>query len=160
IGRVIAGAPRSAVYVVLAAALAIPTAEVALRWIHLRPTEWLLPAEEPQRQPDARLGWVLVPGRTRRSPVGGRSVEYPIDAAGYRVARVDAPVDPDRPPIVCAGESVMFGEGLTCAESIPAQVGTMLGIQSANLAVHGFSSDQAFVRIENELPHFRRPVAV
>src|SRR5262249_34390394 len=63
IGRVIAGAPRSAVYVVLAAALAIPTAEVALRWIHLRPTEWLLPAEEPQRQPDARLGWVLVPGR-------------------------------------------------------------------------------------------------
>ena len=35
-----------------------------------------------------------------------------------------------------------------------------VGIQSANLAVHGFGSDQAYLRLEMELPHFRQPMAV
>lgn len=54
----------------------------------------------------------------------------------------------------------MFGEGLTWEESVPAQVGAMMGKQSANLAVDGFGSDQAYLRLQTELPHFRRPVAV
>jgi hypothetical protein len=62
--------------------------------------------------------------------------------------------------VLFTGESVMFGEGLTWEESIPAQVGGMLGVQSANLAVHGFGTDQAYLRLERELPRFRRPVAV
>jgi hypothetical protein len=69
-------------------------------------------------------------------------------------------VDSDLPTIVFIGESVMFGEGLTWDESVPAQVGAMMRTQSANLAVHGFSSDQAYLRLETELPRFRRPVAV
>jgi hypothetical protein len=36
----------------------------------------------------------------------------------------------------------------------------MMGVQSANLAVHGFGSDQAYLRLKMELPHFRRPIAV
>ena len=54
----------------------------------------------------------------------------------------------------------LFGEGLTWEESIPAQVGALTGIQSANLAVHGFGKDQAFLRLQVELPRFERPVAV
>ena len=54
----------------------------------------------------------------------------------------------------------MFGKGLTWDESIPAQVGAMLETQSANLAVDGYGSDQAFLRLQAELPYFRRPVAV
>src|SRR5207253_3563712 len=61
---------------------------------------------------------------------------------------------------VFVGESVMFGEGLTYDESVPAQVGAMRKMQSANLAVHGFSVDQEYLRLEMELPRFRRPVAV
>jgi hypothetical protein len=87
-------------------------------------------------------------------------VEYAIDPAGYRVRRLDEPVDPARPTILFTGESVMFGEGLTWEETVPAQVGAMLGLQSANLAVHGYSNDQAYLRLEAELPRFRRPVAV
>src|SRR5437899_1538605 len=67
---------------------------------------------------------------------------------------------PSRPTVVFAGESVMFGEGLTWDESIPAQAGESLGIQTANLAVHGYSSDQAYLRLERELPRFTEPVAV
>jgi hypothetical protein len=43
---------------------------------------------------------------------------------------------------------------------VPGQVETLLGTQSANLAVHGFASDQAYLRLSEELPRFRRPVAV
>ena len=53
------------------------------------------------------------------------------------------------------GESVMFGKGLTWEESIPAQVGAMLGKQSANLAVDGYGNDQAYLRVQAELPRFR-----
>ncbi len=153
-------APAMTLQVVAAAALAIAASELALRWIHLRPTEWLVREEEPRRQEDPQLGWVLAPARTGRSHVGGRTVEYAIDAAGYRVRRVEEPVDPRRPTLVFAGESVMFGEGLTWEESIPAQASAILGIQSANLAVHGYSTDQIYLRAARELPRFRQPVAV
>src|SRR4029077_2510083 len=73
---------------------------------------------------------------------------------------MDEPVDPERPTILFIGESVMFGEGLTYAESIPAQVGAIMKVQTANLAVHGYGNDQAYLRLQTELPHFRRPMAV
>jgi hypothetical protein len=72
----------------------------------------------------------------------------------------DEAVDPRRPTMLFIGESVIVGEGLTWEESVPAQVGAMMGIQSANLAVHGFASDQAYLRLQMELPRFQRPVAV
>jgi hypothetical protein len=33
-------------------------------------------------------------------------------------------------------------------------------VQSVNLAVHGFSTDQTYLRLQEELPRFRSPVAV
>ncbi len=115
---------------------------------------------EPLRRQDPRLGWTFVPGRIGQKMVGGRVIDYAFDPAGYRVRRVEEPVDPERPTILFAGESVMVGEGLTWEESVPAQVGAMMGVQSANLAVDGFATDQAYLRLEAEMPRFRRPVAV
>jgi hypothetical protein len=160
LAHLLTSAPMMTLQVVLAAVLAIASSELALRWIHLQPTEWLVREEEPRRQDDPQLGWVLAPVRTGRSNVAGRTVEYAVDAGGYRVRRFDEPVDPERPTIVFAGESVMFGEGLAWEESIPAQVSAMVGIQSANLAVHGYSSDQIYLRLVQELPRFQQPVAV
>ena len=144
----------------IAAVLALAASELVLRRVHLRPTEWILPEEEPRRQPDPRLGWTFVPARTGRSKIGGRVVEYALDASGYRVRRPDEAVDPERPTILFIGESVMFGEGLMWDETVPAHVGATMGVQSANLAVHGYSTDQAYLRLQRELPRFRRPVAV
>ena len=138
LARLMAHAWGTVLQVTVAAVLAIVASEFALRWVQLRPTEWLIAEEEPRRQADSQLGWVLAPARTGRSRIGGRTIEYAIDAAGDRVQRVDDPVDPARATVVFAGESVMFGEGLTWDESIPAQVGAKLGVQSANLAVHGY----------------------
>jgi hypothetical protein len=160
IARLVASASGPIIASALAAVLALGAGEMVLRRVHLRSAEWLAPNEEPQRRLDPRLGWVFVPSRTGRNTIGGRTIDYSFDAAGYRVRRVDEPVDPSAPAIVFTGESVMFGEGLTWDETIPAQVGAMMGIQSANMAVHGYSTDQAYLRLETELPRFRRPVAV
>jgi hypothetical protein len=83
-----------------------------------------------------------------------------MDAAGYRVHSLNEPVDPDAATILFTGESIMVGERLGWDESIPAQTGAILGLQSANVSVSGFANDQAYLRLQAELPHFRRPVAV
>ena len=159
-GRLVASAPAVVVGSAIAAALAIGAGELVLRHVRFRPLGWLVPEEEPRRRRDPRLGWTFEPARTGQHAVGGHVIDYSFDAAGYRVRRPDEPVDATQPTIVFVGESVMFGEELTWEDSVPAQVGAMTGIQSANLAVHGFSSDQAYLRLERELPRFRRPVAV
>jgi hypothetical protein len=146
--------------IVIAALLAFAASELVLRRSHFRPAGWVLAGEEPRRRLDPRLGWTFVPSRSVQIAVGGRTVEYAFDPAGYRVRRTDEPVDAARPTILFIGESVMFGEGLAWEESIPAQAGAMLRVQSANLAVHGFGTDQSYLRLESELPRFRRPVAV
>src|SRR5262245_1682677 len=146
--------------ILLAGVLGLGASEWFLGRVHLRPTEWLLPEEEPRRRVDPRLGWVLEPARVGRTRAGGRAIEYAIDPSGYRVRRVDEPVDPLRPTVLFTGESVMFGEGLGSDETIPEQAGMMLGVQPANLAVHGYSTDQAYLRLVTELPRFQRPVAV
>lgn len=153
-------APARALHIVIATVLALGASNLMLRRVHLRPAEWLSAEDEPRRQPDSRLGWTWVPGRTGHKSISGRVIDYAIDPAGYRVSRVDEPVDLERPTILFTGESVMFGEGLTWEETIPAQVGTMMGMQTANLAVHGYGNDQAYLKLQTELPHFRQPVAV
>jgi hypothetical protein len=160
VGRFVAGAPILALQIVIAAALAIVASELVLGRGRLRATEWLVHDEEPRRQPDPKLGWTFVPSRTGQNSIGGRTLDYAFDAASYRVRRVEEPVDPEQPTILFTGESVMFGEGLMWDESIPAQAGAMMKLQSANLAVHGYGSDQAFMRLRDELPRFRHPIAV
>jgi hypothetical protein len=166
IGRFAARTPPAtlaadALRVALAVALALGVSELTLRHTVFGLAAQEMPTtEEPSRQRNGRLGWVFVPARTGRDTVGGRTIEYVFDAAGYRVQRADRPVDPLRPTIVFTGESVMVGQGLTWGETIPAQVEALLGIQSANIAVHGYATDQAYMRLVAELPRFRQPVAV
>ena len=159
-GRFAARAPARVLQIFAAVLLALFTSELVLSHVLMRPGEWLSPNDEPRRQFDPRLGWKWEPARQGYKNIGGRVIDYAIDRAGYRVRSAEEPVDPERPTILFTGESVMFGEGLTYSESIPAQVGTMTGIQTANLAVHGYGNDQAYMRLETELPHFRHPVAV
>jgi hypothetical protein len=162
LGKFIADHPVRALQIVLAVLLAFPATEFVLRTRYPRlPMKEEYPAHfEPSRHLDSRLGWIFVPSRTGQEKVGNRTVEYAIDSAGYRVRSVDAPVDHDRATIVFTGESIMVGVRLTWDESIPAQTGAILGLQSANIAVSGFANDQAYLRLQEELSHFRRPVAV
>ena len=152
--------PRYGGPLAAAIVLAVAASELALQRVHLRPTEWRILDEEPRREPDAELGWKFVPNRTAYGTSVGRTITYSFDESGYRVRRGGDHVDVNRPSLLFAGESVMFGDGLTYDESVPAQVEATLGVQAVNLGVYGFSTDQTYLRLRNELRKFRQPVAV
>ena len=116
--------------------------------------------QEPRRSADTRLGWVFVPSRSVVVQEAGRRVPYSFDAAGYRVSGPGTAVDPEKPTILFTGESIIAGFGLAWDETIPARVSALLRIQSADLAVSDYSSDQSYLRLATELPRFREPVAV
>ena len=165
-GRLVARVPArtllaDAARVALAVALALGTSEVVLRQMFSRATEEQPADEEPLRRPDreARLDLRAGPHRARYDRRARRSSTRSTPRA-IACDGVAEPVDPERPTVIFAGESMMVGHGLTWDESVPGQVETLLGTQSANLAVHGFASDQAYLRLSAELPRFRRPVAV
>lgn len=160
IGRFVARSPVRVLVTGVAAILAFGEAELLLRRRHIRAIEEPPPMQEPRRRLDARLGWVFVPARVGHHVKGDRDIEYAFDPSGYRVRRLEEPVDHDSPTIVFTGESMIVGEGLTWEETVPAQTGSLMGIQSANVAVSGFASDQAYMRLETELPRFRQPIAV
>ena len=160
IGRFVAHNGTLALSVMLAVPMAIVTSEVTLRYVHRHAADEEPVGQEPRRRLDPQLGWTFVPSRLARLMDGGRMVEYAFDASGYRVRGLGEPVDPDRPTIVFTGESTMVGEGLMWEESVPAQTGALLGVQSANLAVSAYATDQAFMRLRAELPRFRQPMAV
>src|ERR1700735_3431696 len=75
-GRFAARTPARAFQVVIAVGLALGASELLLRYVHLRPAEWLWPADEPRRQVDPRLGWTRVSGRTGYKDIGGGGGAY------------------------------------------------------------------------------------
>jgi hypothetical protein len=149
-----------ALRVLLAMVLALGAGELILRAHPLQPHDADPLEQEPRRQADPRLGWVFVPARSVVAEETGRRVSYSFDAAGYRVAAPGVAVDAERPTLIFTGESIIAGFGLAWEETIPARVGALLAIQSANLAVFDYSNDQSYLRLAAELPRFRKPVAV
>jgi hypothetical protein len=115
---------------------------------------------EPRTHADARLGWLFDPDRSATVTHLGRRTVYVFDRNGYRVASPGLETNFDGPTIVFTGESIVVGHHLAWAETIPAQTSARLGVQSANIAVSGFATDQSYLRLATELPRFRHPVAV
>jgi hypothetical protein len=146
--------------ILVAIGLALAVTELTMRHEFAFAAAEAQPGEEPVRQPDARLGWIFKPAHDGRSIAGKRLIAYSIDRLGYRVRDQKAPVDLDAPSIVFTGESIIAGYGLNWDETIPAQTGAALGIQSASIAVFGYANDQAYLRLVSELPRFHRPVAI
>mgnify|MGYP003575830666 CR=1 FL=1 len=160
IGRFVANNAALTVNTLLAVLMAMVVSEVTLAYVHRHAAAEEPAGHEPRRRRDPHMGWTFAPSRVVRQMEGGRIIEYAFDRSGYRVRRLDEPVDTDRPTIVFTGESMIVGEGLTWDESVPARTGAALGIQTANIAVSAYANDQAFMRLRSELPRFRQPVAV
>jgi hypothetical protein len=161
---VAAGRGRQSLAGAAVAALAIAAAFAATEGI-LRTRTWRANQErwgtqEPLRQRDAILGWTFVTRHAGTVALGGRTVHYATNALGYRSRSPGDPIDPHKPTIVFAGESLLFGYGLEWSESIPAQVQALTGTQTASATVNGYSTDQSFLLLRRELARFDRPVAV
>ncbi|HEX9501476.1 MAG TPA: hypothetical protein VGA10_07480 [Thermoanaerobaculia bacterium] len=159
VARLLTREPLYLFTISLAVILAFGASELVLRRWRRGPHAFS-GGSEPRSHLDARLGWLFDVSRTGSATHLGRRVAYTFDRNGYRVASVAHTTDFDAPTIVFTGESIMVGHRLDWAETIAAQTSAMLGLQSANIAVSGFATDQAYLRLAAELPRFRHPVAV
>jgi hypothetical protein len=144
----------------LAALLSVAVSESVLRAAPWRGVDRWAASEEPLRQVDGHLGWINKPARTGVEDFGGRHIFYHFDAGGHRIPDPSTPVAYDRPAILFTGESIMAGFRLNWRETLPGLVQAATGVQSANLAVNGYGTDQSYMRLAAELPRYREPLAV
>ena len=144
----------------IALVLALGLSEAAMRWVFWREDRSWATDKEPLRRSHPVMGWENIPNRVGQEDFKGRRISYVFDRAGNRVADPMKPVDYARPTILYLGESIMFGTKLNWAETVPGQVQGMTGIQSANLAINAFATDQIHLHLVRELPGFRQPVAI
>jgi hypothetical protein len=161
---VAAGRGRRALTSALTAFLAVALAFVAVEII-LHTRTWNSAQErwdrqEPLRLRDAEYGWSFVPGHAGTVALHGRLVHYDTGPSGYRVAAAGRAPDFARPTIVFAGESITLGYGLQWAETIPAQVQALTGVQSIDMGVNAHATDQTLMRLRRELPRFAHPAAL
>jgi hypothetical protein len=150
----------SSLSILLALAASVGVAEAVLRSRQWHSVQERWDSKEPRRRPDLRYGWSYVPSHEGSSPHGGRLIHYASDRFGYRARSPSDRLDFTRPSIIFGGESIAYGYGLEWAETAPAQLEAMTGVQTANVAVNAFGTDQAYLRLKSELPRFARPTAV
>jgi len=93
-------------------------------------------------------------------PIGGRRVEYAIDRDGDRARAASSRIDPARPTLIVAGESIAFGESLPWDETFAARLAAELDLQVVNVGVPAYGSDQAFQRAMEALARLKKPVAL
>jgi hypothetical protein len=144
---------------IAAVALALVVCDLFLRRQQARRRLEDEPGLPPMRA-DITGNYVPIPSSVKDSEVAGRPIRYAIDAHGNRVAALDQVEDPDAPTILFVGESIAQGWGVAYEDSYATLVGRALGVKSVNLSVTGFSNDQAYLRLRDELPRFTHPVAV
>jgi hypothetical protein len=146
----------------LAIVLALGVSEITMRAFHLPRVRSALRLPEELRiaEPDARCGWVFRGPGVTHVERDGRVIDYAIDQHHNRVHNLTDTIDPSRPTILFAGESITAGFGLEWDETYPALVGDALQTQIVNLGVHAYGNDQSFLRLADALPTFRNPIAI
>jgi hypothetical protein len=147
-------------FILMAVVFSLVACELILRTSWWRGIDHWAATEEPLRTADARLGWKLVGGRSGVERFNERTILYHVDADGHRIGDPRRPLDHAQPAILFTGESIMLGFRLNWPETIAGRTEALTGIQAANLAVNGYGTDQAFLRLHDELPRFARPAAV
>jgi hypothetical protein len=113
----------------------------------------------PMRIDDSR-NLAPVPSRANEWDVEGRTIRYAINSQGNRAPSVAQVADLEAPTILFIGESIAQGWGVAYDDTYAAVVGRATGVQTVNLAVTGFSSDQAYLRLLAALPTFAKPIAI
>jgi hypothetical protein len=96
--------------------------------------------------------WELEPSHTSKVNVGGRDLQYVVDAHGFRLPEDGTALDLEKPTVVFAGESLVFGLGVSNDETYAAMLAAELGITAVNSGVHGYGSDQVYLRTKDILP--------
>jgi hypothetical protein len=147
--------------------LAILTSSAAAVILALLVSEARLQAKAPPfdlnltlRQFHPRYGFTWTPSTTLLQVLRGQRITYAVNARSERARTIDDVPDLKRPTILFAGESFMFGSNLTYEQTIPALIEARMGVQTVNVAVPAYGTDQAYLRAIDTLAELQRPLAV
>jgi len=143
-----------------AIAAAIVVSEVLLRHRSIGDATPVSRKDMPKAIADPRVGWRFVPSQAVAIPIRGRRIEYAIDRDGDRAPDANSRIDPSRPALIVAGESIAFGESLPWSETFAARLGAELDLQVVDVGVPAYGSDQAFQRAMEALARLKKPVAL
>jgi len=144
--------------VLLAVICSLAMFEVFLRWKD-RTHPSVPPTHEVLGIRHARYGWIWKPSYSAPERVGRRTSRWTFNRDGIRVRSPDEELDPSAPTILFTGESIAAGKGLEYDETYPALISAHLGVQSVNLAVNAYGADQAYLRLADAMPQFKRLIA-
>ena len=147
----------------LSVIVALALAEALFRVIGFPFDERRTGSGNPLARFDPELGWDYIPGLTKTvdfpDPEGGvarRSITVSLDPdLGARVASPHVRIDPSAPTIVFVGDSFTMGHAVTWDESFVGRVAAAFpAVQVVNLAVQGYGTDQAWLRLRRNAPRF------
>jgi hypothetical protein len=143
-----------------AVAAALVVCELVIRRHEAGDATPLTRKDMPKAISDPRVGWRFMPSQVVSVSIGGRRVEYAIDRDGDRARAASSRIDPARPTLIVAGESIAFGESLPWDETFAARLGAELDLQVVDVGVPAYGSDQAFQRTMEALARVKKPVAL
>jgi hypothetical protein len=143
-----------------AGVLALLACEVYLRKRPLAKQPPPVTPDHPEAVEDPRYGWGHVPSHTTTLRYGEKVILAHTDADGDRVRNAGDAPDPSLPTILFLGESITSGIGLEYDETYPAMIGERLGVQTVNMGVHGYGTDNEYLRLQYALPRYAKPIAV
>ena len=144
----------------IAALLSLVACDVFLRYVPLARQPPPIHPDHPEAAENPRSGWGHVPSHRTTLTYGDKVVTYDMDADGDRVRAPGDEPDPKAPTILFAGESITSGIGLSYDETYPALVGARLGVQVVNQGVHGYGTDNEYIRAHDALARFEKVKAV
>lgn len=152
-----------AVGLVFTAGLCLGMAELGLRVLQRPFKDSVVPTENAVAQFDEDLGWSYRPSFTKTQPFGDppRDVPLAFEAHGFRAATATAAARPNVPSVLLVGGSFTMGHGVTWRESLAGQLAGRPEVpgQVVNLAVQGFGTDQALLRLRRHIAQLS-PTAV
>jgi hypothetical protein len=161
-----AGKPRRllliiAVNVAIILALLL-MAETALRIIGSPYTGEYVPSENAVARFDPELGWSYIPNLTKTMRFGEQVRTLTFDDQGIRVPSLGYRLSSVKPSVLFIGGSYTMGHGLSYEESFPGQFEVMTGhaLQSVNLGVQAYGTDQALVSLERFAQRFNTRAVV
>ena len=92
--------------------------------------------------------------------VANRDIHYAVNAEGNRARTPNTEADHEKPTLLVAGESIALAMAIPYEESFAARLEEDLGVQVVDLGVHGYATDQAYLRTAEVLPLYARPIAI
>lgn len=147
-----------AIGLAFAAVVCLGLAEVGLRVLKRPFKDATIPTENAVARYDADLGWVYRATFTATQAFGAppRDIPLAFETHGFRAAHEDADAKVGAPSILLVGGSFMMGHGVTWRESFAGQLEAKPEVpqQIVNLAVQGYGTDQALLRLRRHVSEF------